>query len=217
MTGTFWPTLMNKLLYLLANIGPGYDSVFEQGLTYATLWRGHPRTQGVDVPEDIFSGMQHQMDLMENTFLLFRVFALSFSILQHRALVHTYDPVPSISPALPITLPYAHTPPNFPFVCFCGMFAFLSLLSQCVLGGSMLTQLLCIYSIVVFCFFLKKKGNAQIWVIYLNSDFFKKQFSLSWLCKSVHEDTHAFVWGICPWSVCSTCWCAETELKCATC
>lgn len=80
-------------------------------------------------PKDISSGMQHQMDLMENTFLLFRVFAVSFSILQHRALVHAFDPVPSISPALAITLPYAHTPPNFPFVCFCGMFAFLSSLS----------------------------------------------------------------------------------------
>lgn len=68
-----------------------------------------PKTQGVDLPKDISSGMQHQMDLMENTFLLFHVFASSFSILQHRALVPTFDPVPSISPALPITLPYAHT------------------------------------------------------------------------------------------------------------
>lgn len=123
-----------KLLYFLANSGLGYACVFGRAWPMATLWCGHPKTQGVDLPKDISSGMQHQMDLMENTFLLFRVFALSFSILQRRALVHTFDPVPSISPALPVTLTYAHTPPNFPFVCFCGMFAFLSSLSQCVLG-----------------------------------------------------------------------------------
>lgn len=155
MTGTFWPLLMKKMLYFLANSGLGYVSVFGRGWPLATLWCGHPKTQGVDLPKDISSGMQHQMDLMENTFLLFHVFAVSFSILQHRALVHVFDPVPSISPALPITLPYAHTPPNFPFVCFCGMFAFLSSLSQCILGGGMLTKLLCIYCV------LKKEGNAQ--------------------------------------------------------
>ena len=69
------------------------------------LWCGHPKIQGVDLPEDISSGMQHQMDLMENTFLLFHVFALAFSIFQQRALVHTFDRfhpflLPSPSPCL---------------------------------------------------------------------------------------------------------------------
>lgn len=140
---------------------------------------------------------------MENTFLLFCVFALSFSILQCRALVHTFDPVPSISPALPVTLPYAHTPPNFPFVCFCGMFAFLSWLSQCVLGGGVLIKLLCIYLLCFFLFFFKK-GNAG-WFSLTRICFF--------LCMSVHEETHSFVCSIYPWSVCPTCWYAETELK----
>lgn len=44
-----------------------------------TLWcTGHLKRQGVDLPQDISSGMQHQMELMENTFLLVLFILLLF-------------------------------------------------------------------------------------------------------------------------------------------
>lgn len=82
-----------------------------------TPWcAGHPKTRGVDLPQDISSGMQHQMDLMENTFLLFLLlffplcsFPPIFFILQHRPLVHTLTLHLS---SLPSTLPHTVTTPE---------------------------------------------------------------------------------------------------------
>lgn len=56
LTGTFWLLLVKKLLYFLTNSGLDYASVFGRGWPKVTLWCGHPKTQGVDLPKDISSG-----------------------------------------------------------------------------------------------------------------------------------------------------------------
>lgn len=104
-----------------------------------------------DLPQDISSGMQHQMDLMENTFLLFlllflplltspRLFSsssvgpLSTHFLSPPSAWPPIHPLPRCDHLTPPP-PKAHTPPHLPFVCCCGMFAFLNSLGHDVFGG----------------------------------------------------------------------------------
>lgn len=89
-----------------------------------------------NLPQDISSGMQHQMDLMENTFLLFLL--LFLPLLYSPRLFHIthtlyYRPIRLVSPS-PMP-PNAQTPPHLPFASFCGMFAFLNSFGHDVFGG----------------------------------------------------------------------------------
>lgn len=101
----------------------------------------------VDLPQDISSGMQHQMDLMESTFLLFLLLffssllsCVSFSSSTFRYCLHTLPThrLSSASPRCHAVISSSlnpHTLPHVPFVYFCEMFAFLNSLGHYVFGG----------------------------------------------------------------------------------
>lgn len=89
-----------------------------------------------------------------------------FSILEHRALVHTFDAVPSISPALLFTPPYAHTS-KLSVCLFLWNVGIPELIGVMCFGGGMLTKLLCI------CWVKRRKcSGLKFWVIFFNSNSF---------------------------------------------
>lgn len=142
------------MLYSLANGGLGRVLVlFGSGLAHG----GTLKTQGVDLPQDISGGMQRQMDLMENTFLPFlRLRLVFFHPPARRSRPHIrLGPIRFCLPSPSPCLTHTHLR-NFPFVCFCGMFAFLrSLRGFFGEGGGHASKDLHILS------FLNKEGNAR--------------------------------------------------------